>query len=82
MTENFIINFHESMYATGSCNETRSSGFSDWRATDCGARPRVDQNVKTLIRRRILWRLIWICTFCPCPIYGTLGVNTLWVEKG
>ena len=23
--------------------------------------------VETLIRRRVLWRLIWVCTFCLCP---------------
>ena len=25
------------------------------------------QTVKTLIRRRILWRLIWVCTVCQLP---------------
>ena len=26
------------------------------------------QTVETLIRRRILWRLIWVCAICLCPI--------------
>ena len=25
------------------------------------------QTVQTLIRRRVLWRLIWVCTVCQCP---------------
>ena len=33
------------------------------------------QTVKTLIRRRILWHLIWVCTVCLCPKNGTLGLN-------
>ena len=33
------------------------------------------QTVYTLIRRRVLRRLIWVCTVCQCPIYGTLGTN-------
>ena len=35
------------------------------------------QTVKTLIRRRILRRLIWIYTVCQCPFYGTPGINWL-----
>ena len=32
------------------------------------------QTVKNLIRRRVLWRPILICTFCTCPQNGTLGL--------
>ena len=34
-------------------------------------------NVQTLIRRRDLWRLIWVCNVCLCLIYWTLGTNGL-----
>ena len=33
--------------------------------------------MKTLIRRRVLRRLIWVCTVCPCPKNGTLGLYWL-----
>ena len=26
-----------------------------------------EQTVETLIRRRVLWRLIWVCAVCLCP---------------
>ena len=32
---------------------------------------------KTLIRRRILRRLIWVYTVCPCPYDGALSINGL-----
>ena len=32
------------------------------------------QTLDTLIRRRILRRLIWVCTVCLCPIKRTLGL--------
>ena len=35
------------------------------------------QTVYTLIRRRVLRRLIWVYTVFKCPIYGTLGLNEL-----
>ena len=35
------------------------------------------QTVQTLIRRRVLWRLICVYTVCQCPFYGTLGLNGL-----
>ena len=35
------------------------------------------QTVKTLIRRRVLRRLIWVCTVCLCPKNGTLGLYGL-----
>ena len=35
------------------------------------------QTVETLIRRRILWRLIWVCTICLCPTKRTLGIYGL-----
>ena len=35
------------------------------------------QTVNTLIRRRVLWRLILVCTVCLCPKYWTLGLNGL-----
>ena len=35
------------------------------------------QTVETLIRRHILWRLIWVCTVCLCPAKGTLGIYGL-----
>ena len=31
----------------------------------------------SLIRRRVLWRLIWIYTVCQGPFYETLGLNVL-----
>ena len=24
-----------------------------------------------------LWRLVWVCTVCQCPFYGTLDINGL-----
>ena len=38
------------------------------------------QTVWTLIRRRVLRRLIWVYTVCQCPFYGTLGTNGLTVN--
>ena len=35
------------------------------------------QTVKTLIRRRLMRRLIWVYTVCQCPFSGTLGINGL-----
>ena len=35
------------------------------------------KTVQTLIRRRILRRLIWIYTVCKCPFYRRLGTNWL-----
>ena len=35
------------------------------------------QTVETLIRRRILWRLIWVCTICLCPTKRWLGIYGL-----
>ena len=35
------------------------------------------QTVRTKIRRRVLRRLILVCTVCQCPFYGTLGINGL-----
>ena len=32
------------------------------------------QKVETHIRRRILRRLIWVCTVCLCPTKRTLGL--------
>ena len=37
------------------------------------------QEVKTLIRCHTLWRLIWICTICVCPIKRPLGF-IIWVK--
>ena len=33
--------------------------------------------MKTLIRRRELRRLTWVCTVCLCPKNGTLGLYGL-----
>ena len=33
--------------------------------------------METLIRRHIMWRLIWVCTVCLCPSNGFLGKNGL-----
>ena len=33
--------------------------------------------MKILIRRHVLWRLIWFCTFCPYPTKRTLGLYGL-----
>ena len=30
-----------------------------------------------MIRYRILWHLIWVCTICQCSFYGTLGTSEL-----
>ena len=30
--------------------------------------------MQTQIRRRLMRRLIWVCTVCLCPINGTLGI--------
>ena len=35
------------------------------------------KTVQTQIRRRMMRRLIWVCTVCLCPFYGTLGINGL-----
>ena len=35
------------------------------------------QLAETLIRRHILWRLIWVCTVCLCPTKRTLGLYVL-----
>ena len=35
------------------------------------------QTVETLIRPRILWHLIWVCTVCLCPTKRTLGLYGL-----
>ena len=35
------------------------------------------QTVETLIRRRILRRLIWVCTVCQLPFYGSPDYNGL-----
>ena len=35
------------------------------------------QTLETLIRRRVLWRLIWICAVCLCPTKRTLGLYGL-----
>ena len=39
------------------------------------------QTVKTLIRRRILRRLIWVCTVWLCPKNGTLDLYGLFFER-
>ena len=36
-----------------------------------------DSVLVDLIRRRVLWRLIWDYTVCKCPICGTLGIDGL-----
>ena len=33
------------------------------------------QTVETLIRRHNLWRLIWVCTVCQLPFYGSPDYN-------
>ena len=35
------------------------------------------QAVKTLIRRHVVWRLIWVFTVCLCPTKRTLGLYGL-----
>ena len=37
--------------------------------------------VLTLVRRRILGRLIWVCSICLCPTKSTQGVNGLSMEE-
>ena len=36
------------------------------------------QTVETLIRRRVLRRLIWVCTVCQIPFYGSPDYNGLY----
>ena len=36
------------------------------------------QTVETLIRRRILWHLIWVCTICLIP---QKDASHIWVKK-
>ena len=43
------------------------SFYSNFNRTFC------KQTVETLIRRRVLWRLVWICIVCLCPTKRTLG---------
>ena len=38
------------------------------------------QTKKTLIRRHVLQRLIWVCTVCLCPKNGTIGLYGLRVH--
>ena len=33
------------------------------------------QTVEILVRYRVLWRLIWVCTVCLCPTKRTLGLQ-------
>ena len=40
------------------------------------------QTVKTLIRSRVLRRLIWVCTVCLCYTKRTLGLNGLKALRG
>ena len=49
--------------------------YSNFNRTFC------NQTVETLIRRRILRRLVWVCTVCICPTKRTLGLCGLktWV---
>ena len=35
------------------------------------------QTVETLIRRHVLWHLIWVCTVCQLPFYGYPDYNGL-----
>ena len=34
-------------------------------------------NIVALIRRHMMWRLIWVCTVCLLSIYGFPGKNGL-----
>ena len=45
--------------------------YSNFNRTIC------EQTVETLIRRRVVRRLIWICTVCQCHTKRTLGLNGL-----
>ena len=40
------------------------------------------QTVETLIRRHVLWRLIWVSTVCICPTKRTLGLNRITMSYG
>ena len=40
------------------------------------------QTVKTLIRCRVLRRLIWVCTVCQLPFYGSPDYNGLKIHFG
>ena len=39
------------------------------------------QTVENLIRRRVLWRLIWFCHVCRCDTKRTLGLYRLILSK-
>ena len=39
------------------------------------------QTVETLIRRRVLWRLIWVCTVGICPTKRTIDLHCIWVQQ-
>ena len=39
------------------------------------------QTVETLIRCHILWHLIWVCTVCQLPFYGSPDYNGLTFHK-
>ena len=45
--------------------------YSNFNRTFC------KQKVESLIRRRVLRRLLWFCTACWCPTKRTLGLNGL-----
>ena len=36
------------------------------------------QTMETMIRRRVLRRLIWVCTVCQLPFYGVWVKSILW----
>ena len=38
------------------------------------------QKVETLIRRHVLWRLIWVCTVCLCTT-SLKDTSLIWVKK-
>ena len=65
------------------CDQLEQS-ISVWRGVRCFFhfyssfnRKSCKQTVETLIRRRILWHLIWVCTICLCPTKRTLGIYGL-----
>ena len=49
--------------------------YSNFNRTFC------KQIVESLIRRRILRRLVWFCTVCRCPIKKTLNFIISWLNK-
>ena len=72
-----MINLHERMLPTSAGVEPATSWSPVGRRIQLSHRGRHMQAVETLIRRRILRSLIWVCTVCQLPFYGSPDYNGL-----